>query len=317
MNTSSTKEACTRRCWWTGAAVGVIVAILSLIGGWGWLGAILVGLILWAVVGFGLSKVLCSGTEDENPFGSSAEERRAAARQRDSGADIASASLAGGAGATVASPDPQPKVEPNESGTTSAVEFVDETPDRAEPAASAEELDQAAPVESPPAKSDAAAPAEKPVNGVVPDADDVKAESDAPFKVRPSKPLQGQAELAARKGSWKYDPAAGGADAAAPVADSTAEVSEEMPSDADGEGKAPVTLDAPRGGSADDLQRIGGVGPKMEQTLNDLGFYHYDQIANWTEEEIDWVDSRLRFKGRIRRDDWVGQASALAKATQG
>ena len=90
-----------------------------------------------------------------------------------------------------------------------------------------------------------------------------------------------------------------------------------MPSDTGGEGKAPVTLDAPRGGSADDLQRIGGVGPKMQQTLNDLGFYHYDQIANWTEEEIDWVDSRLRFKGRIRRDDWVGQASALAKATQG
>ena len=64
MNTSSTKEACTRRCWWTGAAVGVIVAILCLVGGWGWLGAILVGLILWAIVGFGLSKVLCTGSED-------------------------------------------------------------------------------------------------------------------------------------------------------------------------------------------------------------------------------------------------------------
>ncbi|MDR9426934.1 MAG: NADH-quinone oxidoreductase subunit E [Salibaculum sp.] len=76
---------------------------------------------------------------------------------------------------------------------------------------------------------------------------------------------------------------------------------------------APETLDAPRGGSADDLKKITGVGPKLEATLNDLGFWHYDQIAAWGPAEIAWVDARLRFKGRIERDDWVTQARRLAK----
>lgn len=75
--------------------------------------------------------------------------------------------------------------------------------------------------------------------------------------------------------------------------------------------RAPVVLDAPDG-EPDDLKRISGVGPKLEGTLNKLGFHHFAQIAVWTEENIDWVDSHLRFKGRIRRDDWVTQAKTLA-----
>ncbi|MEP3687529.1 MAG: endonuclease, partial [Sulfitobacter dubius] len=74
----------------------------------------------------------------------------------------------------------------------------------------------------------------------------------------------------------------------------------------------PALLDAPRAGGADDLKRIGGIGPKLEQTMNELGIYHFDQIAALQGDEIDWVDSRLRFKGRIQRDDWIGQAKALA-----
>ncbi|MEO1641662.1 MAG: NADH-quinone oxidoreductase subunit NuoE [Pseudomonadota bacterium] len=79
--------------------------------------------------------------------------------------------------------------------------------------------------------------------------------------------------------------------------------------------KQPETLSAPRAGqAADDLKKISGVGPKLEGLLNELGFYHFDQIAAWTAEEIAWVDSRLKFKGRIERDDWVAQATAFAKA---
>ena len=73
-------------------------------------------------------------------------------------------------------------------------------------------------------------------------------------------------------------------------------------------------LDGPEGGKADDLKKITGVGPKLEQTLNELGIYHYDQVAKLTASDIAWVDARLRFKGRIERDDWVGQAKDLAKA---
>ena len=73
---------------------------------------------------------------------------------------------------------------------------------------------------------------------------------------------------------------------------------------------------APRKSGADDLKLITGVGPKLEGVLNELGFWHFDQIAKWTDEEIAWVDSRLKFKGRIARDDWVAQATKLAKGTR-
>ncbi len=75
----------------------------------------------------------------------------------------------------------------------------------------------------------------------------------------------------------------------------------------------PETLSAPRAGGADDLKLIGGVGPKLEGMLNALGFWHFDQIAGWGEAEIAWVDSRLKFKGRIARDNWVEQARILAE----
>jgi predicted flap endonuclease-1-like 5' DNA nuclease len=75
----------------------------------------------------------------------------------------------------------------------------------------------------------------------------------------------------------------------------------------------PSGLDAPKGGKADDLKQISGVGPKLESVLNDLGIYHFDQIAAWTKKEIAWVDDYLRFKGRIDRDGWIGQAKTLAK----
>jgi predicted flap endonuclease-1-like 5' DNA nuclease len=78
------------------------------------------------------------------------------------------------------------------------------------------------------------------------------------------------------------------------------------------DGKPPV-LTAARGGVADDLKLLKGVGPKLEQTLNTLGFYHFDQVAGWRKKEIEWVDSNLRFKGRIERDGWVAQAKTLAK----
>lgn len=75
----------------------------------------------------------------------------------------------------------------------------------------------------------------------------------------------------------------------------------------------PLTLDAARETGADDLKLISGVGPKLEGVLNDLGFWHFDQIADWTAEQVAWVDSRLKFKGRIERDNWMAQAKELAK----
>ena len=65
-------------------------------------------------------------------------------------------------------------------------------------------------------------------------------------------------------------------------------------------------------GEPDDLKRISGIGPGIERTLHELGVYHFRQIAAFTPENVAWVNRRLRFKGRIEREDWIGQARALA-----
>lgn len=77
-------------------------------------------------------------------------------------------------------------------------------------------------------------------------------------------------------------------------------------------GTAPAILSAPRDGKADDLKIIEGVGPALEKLVNSLGFYHFDQIANWSDAEIMWVDSHMKtFKGRIVRDKWHAQAKLI------
>lgn len=74
----------------------------------------------------------------------------------------------------------------------------------------------------------------------------------------------------------------------------------------------PRGLEAPRDGSADNLQMMSGVGPKNEQVLHNLGFYHFDQIAGWTPQQVAWVDDHLKFGGRIEREEWIAQAKLLA-----
>lgn len=71
-----------------------------------------------------------------------------------------------------------------------------------------------------------------------------------------------------------------------------------------------------RGGKADNLQRISGIGPKNERTLHSLGFFHFDQIAGWSDEEVAWVDDHLKFNGRIIREEWILQAGLLAEGKE-
>ena len=90
----------------------------------------------------------------------------------------------------------------------------------------------------------------------------------------------------------------------APVAETSSSVGHES-------GK-PEAMNAPRPEGKDDLKKIKGIGPKLEDTLNGLGIYHFDQIAKWKRAEIDWVDNYLSFKGRIDRDDWISQSKKLS-----
>ncbi len=65
-------------------------------------------------------------------------------------------------------------------------------------------------------------------------------------------------------------------------------------------------------GPADDLKRISGVGPKLEELLNGQGITTFAQLASLTDTEVDDLQMRLpQFPGRIRRDAWVEQAARL------
>ena len=178
----------------------------------------------------------------------------------------------------------------------------------------------------------------------------------ASAEMKPSAALSGEAELAERKGTWKYEAPAAAKPAAkkksaakkpaakasadkatadksaskkpaakkaapkkAAAKKSVAKSDAQVDYDGDGkfegtnEGTRPAALDGPRGGNADDLKQIKGIGPKMEKLCNSLGFYHFDQIAAWSPDEVAWVDANLEgFKGRVTRDTWVEQAKILA-----
>jgi predicted flap endonuclease-1-like 5' DNA nuclease len=68
----------------------------------------------------------------------------------------------------------------------------------------------------------------------------------------------------------------------------------------------------------DDLKRVKGIGPFIERKLNALGIYTFRQIANFDEDLEDRVNDAIEFfPGRVRRDDWKGQAAQLAKEKKG
>lgn len=165
----------------------------------------------------------------------------------------------------------------------------------------------------------------------------------AAAQIKPSAKLAGEEDLASRKGTWRYEggdassdadsgsaSSGGAADASGDDAGSAGAAAEPAAADTsanalgedydkDGilegtdEGTRPEALDGPRGGKADNLKEIKGIGPKLEKLCNRLGFYHFDQIANWTDDEVAWVNANLEgFKGRVSRDQWVAQAKILA-----
>ncbi len=62
----------------------------------------------------------------------------------------------------------------------------------------------------------------------------------------------------------------------------------------------------------DDLKRIRGIGVLFEKRLNGMGFWTYEQIANWTAADVARVSKALEVKGQIERENWVEQARILA-----
>ncbi len=64
------------------------------------------------------------------------------------------------------------------------------------------------------------------------------------------------------------------------------------------------------GAPSDDLTCIYGVGPVLAKMLHRLGIHQFKQVAQWSEADIDFFDAQLeRFRGRIRRENWVRSAT--------
>ena len=77
---------------------------------------------------------------------------------------------------------------------------------------------------------------------------------------------------------------------------------------------APVRRNLGGGGKADDLVQLKGVGPKLAETLQQLGFHRFEQIAGLSPTEVERLDGQLgAFRGRLTRDRIVEQAQFLAR----
>ncbi len=97
-----------------------------------------------------------------------------------------------------------------------------------------------------------------------------------------------------------------------PVPGSALAAAEHAASSNDNSSRPPL-LSAPRGDKGDDLKLIWGVADKLETRMNQLGIWHFDQIAAWTPAHIEWFEGEMPgFKGRIVGDKWLEQCAKLS-----
>jgi predicted flap endonuclease-1-like 5' DNA nuclease len=79
-------------------------------------------------------------------------------------------------------------------------------------------------------------------------------------------------------------------------------------------GSVPPLLNRPRDGKKDDLTLIWGVAEKLEERMNHMGIWHFDQIAAWTPDHVKWFEHEVEgFTGRLDRDKWIEQCAKMAK----
>lgn len=347
MSFQNADNNCSFRCWAIGAGVGLLGMLLLWMGPSHFLGALAWGLILAVVTGLVLSYLLCRGDADEGhaEYGAaagaatSAAAAGAAARE-DSGVgsfDAAGDADAHGSGAASAREDsgdrsftPADAADLSDSsaredsGATSFDAVGDTASDLASDAADAAS-DAAETVKD--SASDAAdAVADAADDALTSGREDSGVTSFDAVGDAASDLVSDAADAASDVAETVKDSASDAVDAVATAADEAAREDSGAASfggedyDGDGiiegenEGSRPEALSAPRAGGADDLKKIKGVGPKMETMLHELGFYHFDQIAGWSADEVAWVDANLKgFRGRVSRDNWVEQATLLAK----
>lgn len=124
----------------------------------------------------------------------------------------------------------------------------------------------------------------------------------------------GTVEKAGDLASGAADAAKGAAGAAAGAAKGAVDKAGDVASSA--KGKVADAVGKPKIAAAlgdpDDLTRIKGIGPKLNDMCHSLGVSRFDQISKWSDADVAEVDQYLKIKGRITRDKWVEQAKLLA-----
>ena len=107
-------------------------------------------------------------------------------------------------------------------------------------------------------------------------------------------------------------------DEPAPAAETEAESDLDEVEEEEEEEEEEDSINEPINGARDKLQAIKGVGPAIEKTLNEMGIFRFQQIADMSEYDIDRVAKRLKgFRSRIYREDWIGQARNLRDQQSG
>ena len=77
---------------------------------------------------------------------------------------------------------------------------------------------------------------------------------------------------------------------------------------------APIAAAAPKASAAtsgDDILLIGGIGPKIHKALTDMGITTYAQVAAWTPADVERIETDIKQKGRVGREEWIEQAKEL------
>lgn len=76
----------------------------------------------------------------------------------------------------------------------------------------------------------------------------------------------------------------------------------------------PLIYSQPRPTGKDDLKLIEGIDGKMEKDLNILGVYHFEQIAKWSDKNVEWISEYFSLEeDRIKHEKWVSQAKEVIK----
>ena len=73
----------------------------------------------------------------------------------------------------------------------------------------------------------------------------------------------------------------------------------------------PLILSSPRQKGKDNLKKIKGIDSAIEEKLNKLGIFHFDQISSWSNKNCDWIEEFMHLSGCVKRLQWVEQAKIL------